>query len=101
MKNILEIKHLKKYYGKIRGVEDVSISLKEGEVFGFIGPNGAGKSTTIRSVMNMLNKTEGTVTFLGKPLDKTHRTGVWKTLYEKQNTIVIEGIGCISLTVSR
>lgn len=67
---ILQINNLTKYYGKQKGVEHVSLDLKEGEIFGLIGPNGAGKSTTIRSVMNMLNKTEGTVTFLGKPLDK-------------------------------
>ena len=67
---ILQINNLTKYSGKQKGVEHVSLDLKEGEIFGLIGPNGAGKSTTIRSVMNMLNKTEGTVTFLGKPLDK-------------------------------
>ena len=69
---ILQINNLTKYYGKQKGVEHVSLDLKEGEIFGLIGPNGAGKSTTIRSVMNMLNKTEGTVTFLGKPLDKNN-----------------------------
>ena len=58
---ILEIKNLTKYYGKIKGVENLSLSLEEGEIFGFIGPNGAGKSTTIRSVMNLINKTKGTV----------------------------------------
>ena len=52
MENILEIKKLTKYYGKVLGVKDLSLELKSGEVFGFIGPNGAGKSTTIRSVMN-------------------------------------------------
>ena len=69
---ILQINNLTKYYGKQKGVEHVSLDLKEGEIFGLIGPYGAGKSTTIRSVMNMLNKTEGTVTFLGKPLDKNN-----------------------------
>lgn len=39
--NILEIQNLSKYYGKIRGVKDLSLSLNKGEVFGFIGPNGA------------------------------------------------------------
>ena len=67
---ILQIDNLSKYYGKQKGVEHVSLALEEGEIFGLIGPNGAGKSTTIRSVMNMLNKTEGTVTFLGRPLEK-------------------------------
>ena len=60
-KVILEIKNLTKYYGKTLGVKDISLKLYEGEVFGFIGPNGAGKSTTIRSIMNLINKTEGVV----------------------------------------
>ena len=55
-KSVLEIKNLTKYYGSIRGVEDLSLELKQGEIFGFIGPNGAGKSTTIRSIMNLVNK---------------------------------------------
>ena len=60
-KNILEIQNLTKYYGKIKGVENLSLKLEEGEIFGFIGPNGAGKSTTIRSIMNLVNKTSGKV----------------------------------------
>jgi ABC-2 type transport system ATP-binding protein len=62
----LEIRELTKYYGSIRGVENVSLSLEQGEIFGFIGPNGAGKSTTIRSVMNLINKTSGSVRIVGK-----------------------------------
>ena len=67
---IIEIKHLKKYYGKARGVEDVSLSINKGEIYGFIGPNGAGKSTTIRTIMGLINKTDGTITITGKELDK-------------------------------
>lgn len=71
MKNkILEIKSLTKYYGKILGVKELSLTLYEGEIFGFIGPNGAGKSTTIRSIMNLINKTEGDILLNGKKLDK-------------------------------
>lgn len=70
MKNILEIKNLTKYYGKTLAVKDLSLELKEGEIFGFIGPNGAGKSTTIRSIMNLINKTKGEVYFLGETLTK-------------------------------
>lgn len=69
-KNILEIKNLTKYYGKVLGVKDLSLTLNNGEIFGFIGPNGAGKSTTIRCIMNLINKTEGTVLLNGKELDK-------------------------------
>lgn len=67
MKNkVLEINNLTKYYGKIKGVEDLSLDLYEGEIFGFIGPNGAGKSTTIRSIMNIINKTSGKVLIYGE-----------------------------------
>ena len=67
---ILEVIHLKKYYGDIRGVEDVSLSINKGEAYGFIGPNGAGKSTTIKSIMNLINKTEGKILINGKEIDK-------------------------------
>ena len=66
---ILEIKKLKKYYGKIRGVENVSLKLDKGDIYGFIGPNGAGKSTTIRTIMGLINKTSGEIYFDGKELD--------------------------------
>ena len=71
---ILEIKELTKYYGKIKGVEKLSLSLEEGEIFGFIGPNGAGKSTTIRSIMNLINKTSGTVLIDGKVFNRNDIT---------------------------
>lgn len=69
-KNILEIQNLTKYYGETRGVENLSLKLEEGEIFGFIGPNGAGKSTTIRSIMNLINKTSGKVLIENKEFNK-------------------------------
>ena len=69
-KSILEIQNLTKYYGKIRGVENLSLKLEEGEIFGFIGPNGAGKSTTIRSIMNLINKTSGRVLIENEEFNK-------------------------------
>ena len=69
-KTILEIQNLTKYYGKIKGIENLSLELKEGEIFGFIGPNGAGKSTTIRSIMNLVNKTSGKVLIENKEFNK-------------------------------
>ena len=67
--SMLEIKKLKKYYGKIRGVENVSLKLDKGDIYGFIGPNGAGKSTTIRTIMGLINKTSGEIYFDGQKLD--------------------------------
>ena len=70
MKKILEIRNLTKYYDDVLAVKDLSLELTEGEIFGFIGPNGAGKSTTIRSIMNLVNKTEGEVYFQDMLLTK-------------------------------
>lgn len=67
---MIEIKHLKKYYGDIRGAEDVSLKINKGEIYGFIGPNGAGKSTTIRTIIGLLNKTDGKIFINGKEHDK-------------------------------
>jgi len=64
--SIIEIKNLTKFYGKARGIKDVSFNVEEGEVFGFIGPNGAGKSTTIRLLMGLIYATSGSATIFGK-----------------------------------
>lgn len=64
--NIIEIKNLTKYYGKAKGIENVSFEVKEGEIFGFIGPNGAGKSTTIRTLLSLIYPTSGSATIFGK-----------------------------------
>jgi ABC-2 type transport system ATP-binding protein len=64
--SIIEVSHLTKYYGKSRGIEDVSFSEEEGEIFGFIGPNGAGKSTTIRLLLSLIHPTSGTARVFGK-----------------------------------
>jgi ABC-2 type transport system ATP-binding protein len=63
--NAIEIKNLTKQYGESRGIIDVSLNVKEGEIFGFIGPNGAGKSTTIRTILNLIKPTKGGAEILG------------------------------------
>jgi ABC-2 type transport system ATP-binding protein len=65
MENVIEIKNLTKSYGKNRGVIDVTLNVKEGDIFGFLGPNGAGKSTTIRSMLGFLKFSEGSIKILG------------------------------------
>ena len=64
-KSIIEVNHLTKYYGKSRGIVDVSFNVQEGEIFGFIGPNGAGKSTTIRLFMSLIYPTSGDAKIFG------------------------------------
>ena len=64
--SVIEVKNLTKYYGKARGIIDLSFQVEQGEIFGFIGPNGAGKSTTIRLLLSLIYPTSGTGTIFGK-----------------------------------
>lgn len=66
----IQICNLKKNYGKYLGVDDVSFSVKEGEIFGFVGPNGAGKSTTIKILLNFIYPSDGSATIFGKDVVK-------------------------------
>jgi ABC-2 type transport system ATP-binding protein len=68
--SIIEVSHLTKYYGKSRGIIDVSFNEEEGEIFGFIGPNGAGKSTTIRLLLSLIHPTSGGAKVFGKDVTK-------------------------------
>jgi len=68
--SVIEIKKLSKFYGKARGIIDVSLSVDEGEIFGFIGPNGAGKSTTIRLLLSLIYPTSGSAKVFGKDVGK-------------------------------
>lgn len=70
MAHILEIKNLTKYYGKHRGVSDVSFRVEEGDIFGFLGPNGAGKSTIIRSMLGLIHFQEGSIQIFGRDIRK-------------------------------
>lgn len=62
---MIEIKNLTKYYGKNRGIEDVTFEVESGEIFGFIGPNGAGKSTLIRTLLGLQKPTSGSAQMCG------------------------------------
>jgi ABC-2 type transport system ATP-binding protein len=61
----IQIQNLTKLYGQARGVTDLNLEVREGEVFGFLGPNGAGKTTTIRILLNLIKPTSGQVSVLG------------------------------------
>ena len=67
---VIETNNLCKSYGKSRGIIDVNLKIKEGEIFGFVGPNGAGKSTTIRTLLNFIFPTSGSAKILGKDIVK-------------------------------
>jgi len=69
MENIIEVKNLKKYFGEIKAVDDISFSVEKGSLFAFLGLNGAGKSTTINIICGDLQKDFGEVLFSDKDVD--------------------------------
>jgi len=66
MSEVIQIRGLKKYFGKTHAVDGVDVTVSEGEIFGFLGPNGAGKTTLIRCLMDFIRPTAGKITILGK-----------------------------------
>jgi len=67
--NAIETKNLTKFYGKVKGIENLTLSVKKGEIFGFLGPNGAGKTTTIRTLLGYLTPTNGEAFIFGKNIN--------------------------------
>ena len=65
MAAVIRTENLTKFYGKVRGVEDLTLEVEPGQVFGFLGPNGAGKSTTIRVLLDFIRPTSGRAEVFG------------------------------------
>lgn len=68
---MLKVENVTKYYGDFLAVDDLSFEVKTGEIFGLLGVNGAGKTTTFRMINGLLDKTKGSITLDGKPIDYT------------------------------
>ena len=68
MKAVISLQKLTKFYGrsKVAALNNVTLSIKKGEVYGFLGSNGAGKSTAIRTIMGFIRQSSGNATLLGK-----------------------------------
>ena len=65
---IIEVSNLSKQFKEVKAVNNLSLNVFRGDVFGFLGPNGAGKSTTIRMLLSLISPTEGDIKIFGKPL---------------------------------
>jgi len=89
---MLKISHLSKRYGKstVKSVDDLSLELRKGEVFGFLGPNGAGKSTTIKSIVGILPFEEGEIDVCGVNLLKEPLKAKQNIGYVPDNHAVFE-----------
>lgn len=89
---VLKTEGLTKYYGRFRGIENISLTLEKGEKVGFIGQNGAGKSTFIRTVLGFLKPNSGKVEILGKDLF-THREEIMKDIgYMSSECVFYKGM---------
>ncbi|MBC9931065.1 ABC transporter ATP-binding protein [Chitinophaga qingshengii] len=72
--NLLEVKHLKKYYATHKAVDDISFEIPQGSIFGLLGPNGAGKTTLLRMITGIFYPDEGSIVLNGHPFDPQRDT---------------------------
>jgi len=91
----INVEHLSKLYGSVQAVDDIVLSVKSGQVFGFLGPNGAGKSTTIKLLTTLIPPSSGSLTILGinaieNPLQIRHKIGVVLQQPSYEPTLTVE-----------
>ena len=79
MESIIRTDHLTKYYGKVHALNDASISIKRGEIYGFLGLNGAGKSTAILLLLGIIHPTTGASFLYGKKVSAGNNS-LWKNV---------------------
>ena len=101
MENIIEIEHLDKSFQDVHAVNDLSLCVKEGELFAFLAVNGAGKSTTISIMCGMLAKDSGKVFIDGKDVDKDMRAIAKELGVVFQNTVLDEKLSVKDNLTSR
>ena len=68
MERVIEVENLTKSYGKFKAIDDLSIYVEKGKIFGLLGPNGSGKSTTINCLLSLLKYEKGVIKIFGKEL---------------------------------
>jgi ABC-2 type transport system ATP-binding protein len=98
---IIKTENLSKHYGKLKAVNEVSLSVKRGEIYGFLGLNGAGKTTTIRMLLGMIKPDSGSAFLKGEKV-KAGNTGLWKSVgylveipYSYPDLTVVENLDLI------
>lgn len=79
MQNILEVNNLTKKFGNFTAVDNISFTLRDGEILGLLGPNGAGKTTTIHMLLGIMDSTRGDIFFFGKLFNK-HREEILRQI---------------------
>jgi ABC-2 type transport system ATP-binding protein len=92
MENAIELTNVSKAFGKFRAVDNLSLSIPRGAMFGLLGPNGAGKTTSIRMIMNITAPDSGEIRILGRPMDRDTQNRIGylpeeRGLYRKMKVI--------------
>ena len=67
---MLSVSHLRKTFDRVVAVDDISLEVQRGEMYGLLGPNGAGKTTTIRTILDIIKPDSGTISFDGEPFSR-------------------------------
>lgn len=89
---VMKTTKLTKYYGKVRGIKELDLTVTHGEFFGFIGPNGAGKSTTIRTVLGLIAHTSGDAMIFGKDVTKEREAILQNIGYLPSEALFYQGM---------
>jgi len=69
--NVVEIENITKTFGALKAVDDLSLNVPQGSIYGFIGPNGSGKTTTLRMIMNIIYPDSGKIRIFDKEMRGT------------------------------
>ena len=89
---VMKTTKLTKYYGKVRGIKELDLTVTHGEFFGFIGPNGAGKSTTIRTVLGLIAPTSGDAMIFGEDATKARDAILQNIRYLPSEALFYQGM---------
>ncbi len=92
--SIIEIKNFTKKYGNFTAINDLSLTINQGEIYGFVGKNGAGKSTTLRCILNMINPTSGSITVFGLDSKKDNKKIKSDTAYVPSESAFYNDMTC-------
>ncbi len=90
---VLTLEHLCRSYGATRAVQDVSLSVEKGDVYGLLGPNGSGKTTTLSCALGLLAPDSGRITVLGQPAARIHRT-LGRVAVVFDGATLVDGLTC-------
>ena len=96
MEAILEINNLKKLYKNGRGIDDISLDVRPGDVVGLLGPNGSGKTTTMKAICGLITADSGSVSIFGNNIEDDFEAAMEKTGFLIEDPAI-----CLSATAEQ